>query len=253
MARNIPNSTAHTLQRQIASGQFPAGSLLPGQRELADSLGISRASLREALSVLETLGLVDILPGKGVRVRGPHGPAERMHRAFATPSLGTLSPRQLIELRLVIEPGWAGLAAERASAGTRRQLQWLQAQMGEALRRDDLIGGAEADLDFHLLLAQMSANPGLVAMAHQLEHAIAHSLRLPFARTGNDDEPAREHQAIVEAVCAGDAQASAEAMRAHLLSAARRGGIDLAIPDHPGGAAEPLVSFRLTETLEGEL
>jgi DNA-binding NarL/FixJ family response regulator len=67
-----------------------------------------------------------------------------------------------------------------------------------------------------------------MAMAGQLEHAIGHSLRLPFARNGADDHPAHEHDAIVQAIAAGDAAASAEAMRAHLLSSARRSGIDLA-------------------------
>ncbi len=248
----IASSIAQTLQQQILSGHYAGDAPLPAQRELAQSLGISRASLREALSVLETLGLVDILPGKGVIVRGPKARAERSHRSFATPHLGTLSPRQLIELRLVLEPGWTALAATCADAADLRQLAWLQAQLGEALARNDLLAGAQADLDFHLMLARMSGNPGLVAMARLLEHAIAHSLRLPFARTGADDEPAREHDAILRAVCEGDATASAEAMRSHLLSAARRSGIDLSAPQPCADAPlSPLISFRLNLSSKG--
>ena len=204
---------------------------VPPQRELARQLGISRASLREALSMLEALGLVEIQPGKGVRINGPHSGRARMHRAYATPALGTLSPRQLIELRLVLEPGWAALAAVRADDSGLRQLQWTQSQLAHALARSDLLAAADADLQFHLLLAQLSGNPGLVAMARQLELAISHSLRLPFAWGGADDQPVREHDAIVQAVCAGDAPGAAGAMRAHLLSAARRSGIDLDTPD----------------------
>lgn len=248
----ISSSIAQTLQQQILSGHYAGDAPLPAQRELAQRLGISRSSLREALSVLETLGLVDILPGKGVIVRGPQARAHRAHRSFATPNLGTLSPRQLIELRLVLEPGWTALAASRVDADSRRQLRWLQAQLAEALQRNDLLAGAQADLDFHLLLAHMSGNPGLVAMARLLEQAIGHSLRLPFARTGADDEPAREHDAIVRAVCAGDAPASAEAMRIHLLSAARRGGIDMDAPQPDAGdASSPFISFRLNLPPEG--
>ncbi len=248
----IASSVAQALQQQILSGHYAADEPLPAQRELAQHLGISRASLREALSVLETLGLVDIQPGKGVIVRGPKARVERAHHAFAAPHLGTLSPRQLIELRLVLEPGWAALAASRAEANERRQLRWLHAELAEALARNDLLAGAQADLDFHLLLAQMSGNPGLVAMARLLEHAIGHSLRLPFARTGADDEPAREHEAIVQAVCEGDAPASAEAMRTHLLSAARRCGIDLDAPEpRAGDAPSPFTAFRLNLPSEG--
>lgn len=251
---SIPSSVAQTLQQGILCGDYPSGSRLPPQRELAASLGVSRASLREALTVLETLGLVDILPSRGVVVRGPQASAERMHRPFATPALGTLSPRQLIELRLVLEPGWTALAAARMQAAGLRHLQWLQQQLAHALARNDLLSAAEADLHFHLLLAQQSGNPGLMAIAGQLEHAIGHSLRLPFARNGADDHPAHEHDAIVQAIAAGDAAASADAMRAHLLSAARRSGIDL---NAPPAASEPMqpepVSFRLVSISEGVL
>lgn len=250
MTSSIPHAITQTLQQQIVSGHYPSGSSLPAQRELAQSLGISRASLREALSVLETLGLVDVVPGKGVIVRGPHARSERMHRAFVTPALGTLSPRQLIELRLVLEPGWTALAASRARAGDHRRLQRLQAELVDALGRGDLLAGAEADLDFHLLLAQLSGNPGLVAMSRQLEHAIGHSLRLPFAHMGADEQPAREHEAILRAVCEGDAAASAQAMRAHLHSAARRSGVDLdAVPDAASETPPQPLSFQLTSSL----
>jgi len=251
---SIPSSVAQALQQRIISGDYPSGTRLPPQRELATSLGVSRASLREALTVLETLGLVDILPSKGVVVRGPHAGTERMHRPFATAALGTLSPRQLIELRLVLEPGWTALAAARMHAAGLRHLQWLQQQLAHALERNDLLSAAEADLQFHLLLAQLSGNPGLVAMAAQLEHAIGHSLRLPFAKNGADDQPAREHDAIVQAIGAGDAAASAEAMRAHLMSAARRSGIDLSAPcPEPHATYHDPVSFRLVPISEGVL
>jgi len=253
--QSIPSSIAQTLQQHILGGRYASGSQLPPQRELAQLLGISRASLREALSMLETLGLVEILPGKGVRVSGPHTGSARMHRSYATPALGTLSPRQLIELRLVLEPGWTALAATRADASGLRQLQWTQTQLAHALARSDLLAAAEADLQFHLLLAQLSGNPGLVAMARQLEHALGHSLRLPFAWCGANDQPVREHDAIVQAVCAGDAPAAAGAMRAHLLSAARRSGIDLDVPRPPvpdaAAALDDPVSFRLTPPPEG--
>ena len=156
--QSIPISMAQTLQQHILSGHYPGGSQLPPQRELARQLGISRASLREALSMLEALGLVEIQPGKGVRINGPHSGRARMHRAYATPALGTLSPRQLIELRLVLEPGWAALAAVRADDSGLRQLQWTQSQLAHALDRSDLLAAADADLQFHLLLAQLSGN-----------------------------------------------------------------------------------------------
>jgi GntR family transcriptional repressor for pyruvate dehydrogenase complex len=72
---SMPNIAAQTLQRQILSGTYAAGEMLPSQRELAESMGISRASLREALSMLEALGFIRSVPGKGTLVSGAPGRA----------------------------------------------------------------------------------------------------------------------------------------------------------------------------------
>lgn len=106
----------------------------------------------------------------------------------------------------------------------------MQQQLVHTLERSDLLSAAEADSHFHLLLAQLSSNPGLMAMADRLKHAIGHSLRLPLAHDGADDHPAYEHDTIVRTIAVGDTTASAEVMRTYLLSAACRSDIDLTVP-----------------------
>jgi len=223
----IPSSTAQRLQQLILSGAYPCGSFLPSQRQLAQELAISRASLREALSVLEALGLVEIVPGTGCRVCGPSMRPAQAIRSFATPDWGSLTPRQLFELRYVLEPGWTALAVNHLQAHDLRQLQWLQQAMETALHSNDFRRVVQADVDFHLLLAQRCGNPGLQAMGAQLQHAIGHSLSMPFVWTGADTAPAQEHLAIVQALMQGNASAAAQAMRQHLIHAAQRCGVDL--------------------------
>lgn len=247
----IPSSIAQRLQQLILSGGYAQGRALPAQRELARELGISRASLREALSVLEALGLVRIHPGKGAIVQGPHATHQPQEQHFATSNWGALTPRQLFELRLVLEPGWAALATAHITQATQRQLQRLQLDFQQALQAQDVLRAVQADLDFHLLLAQLSGNPGLQAMAQQLQHAIAHSLRMPFVWSGASDHPAQEHQAIVDALCAHDAEGAAHAMQLHLIHAARRCGVDMQAMPHKGEACQ-LPSFHLTLS-EGNL
>lgn len=221
---SVASIAAQTLQRRITAGEFPQGSPLPSQRELAESLGISRASLREAVSTLEALGMVRAQAGKGVFVAWGAGPAPgeepRGH--------STMSPQALFEFRLAVEPAWAALAARRMGPEARQQLEAIQAAMEAALQVGDLVMASEWDLQFHLALAEACGNPALQTVASQFREQIAHCLRLPFAKPGSIWEPADEHRQILAAT--GDGPAAGAAMRAHLLTAASRVGLQLAPP-----------------------
>jgi len=222
---SISAIAAQALQRRIAEGEFPSGSALPSQRELSDQLAISRASLREAISTLEALGLVRSQPGKGVFVTS----GSRPDPARPLPGAGSMTPQALIEFRLALEPAWAALATRHMNAEGRQALEDIQRGMEDALRVGDLVMAADWDLQFHLQLAESSTNPGLITIAHQFREQIGHSLRLPFSNPGGIWEPADEHREILAAIDTGDAAATAAAMRRHLAAAARRVGLELQI------------------------
>ena len=217
----LSSFAAQTLQRQIHEGRYPGGSALPGQRDLAASLGISRTALREAVSTLEALGMLRSQPGKGVFVT-----AGKDRAANDVPS-GPLavSPQDVFQFRAIVEPAAAGLAARHADAAGREVLQTIQARMDAALQALDLVGASEADLEFHLAIADYAANPLLSSAIRSLEEPIAYSLRLPFADPGGVWAPADEHHAVLTAICAGDAPAAHAAMCQHLIHAAARIGL----------------------------
>ncbi len=217
---SVSHIAAQTLQRRILDGHYAAGATLPGQRELSESLGISRASLREAISMLEALGLLRAQPGKGVFVTS----GGQVAAADLPAGPNAMPPDAIFQMRYVIEPASAALTAGRRSADELAALPHCQAEMTRAL------DSADSDLRFHLALADFSGNPALAAITRQFQPQLAYSLRLPFADRSHLWQPADEHAAILAAVSAGNAAAARAAMARHLDSAAGRVGIRFSHP-----------------------
>lgn len=226
---SMPNIAAQTLQRQILSGTYKVGQMLPGQRDLAESLGISRASLREALSMLEALGFIRSLPGKGTLVTsGRKSNAKSVAHAAPAPSSAELPAT--FQLRYVFEPAAATLAAHLINTGNAARLWGVQARFEGALTMLDLVSASQADLEFHQLIAELSGNPGLLQVTHDFAGRISHSLRLPFADHARIWESAEEHRVIAAAISAGDAEGARVAMQTHLLHTVARAGITFLLP-----------------------
>lgn len=225
----LSSYAAQTLQRQIHDGLFLPGEMLPSQRELAVTLGISRASLREAISTLEALGLVRSQPGKGVLVTaGQPRPAGELPSGPAAHS-----PQQVFQLRAIVEPAAAALTASRGEPDGLARLQAIQQQMEAALQKLDLVGAAEHDLAFHMEIARLSGNEPLATVIQQFEQPIAHSLRLPFADRGHIWDTADEHRAVLDAILRQDPATAQAAMFDHLQHAAGRIGLTLVLPGFP--------------------
>ena len=223
---SVSNIAAQTLQRQIFSSHYQPGSALPPQRELSESLGISRASLREAISMLEALGLLRSHPGKGVFVTSGTRPAP----GDLPVGPSAMPPAEIYQLRYVIEPASASLAAQLRTDLTLESLRASLMGMQAALTTCDLVMAADEDLRFHLLIAELSGNAGLQAVTGQFKAQLAFSLRLPFSDRAHIWQPFNEHQNIFEAVAAGDAKSARKAMQHHLLAAANRIGISFLQP-----------------------
>ncbi|WP_034298182.1 FadR/GntR family transcriptional regulator [Herbaspirillum sp. RV1423] len=225
---SMPNIAAQTLQRQILSGAYKTGQMLPGQRDLAELMGISRASLREALSMLEALGFIRSMPGKGTLVTSGRAAAGNAATASTAPSSAEL--QSTFQLRYVFEPSAAALAARVVDAHATPRLWGVQARFEDALKIVDLVSASQADLEFHQLIAELSGNAGLLQIARDFETRISHSLRLPFADHSRIWEPAEEHRVIAAAMSAGDATGARTAMQTHLLRTAARAGIEFLQP-----------------------
>ena len=226
----VVNSVVEKLRQALARGQWRTGDMLPGQRELAEQLGISRPSLREAVTVLETLGLVRSLPGKGVLVLD----ADAVTQEPGMDTSAAASLADVLELRYTLEPFIVGLVAQSANSQDVGQLRLTLMDMREALEADDSEAGVKAYIAFHEALFTLTTNPIFQSVVQQTGNALKQSADM--LRNSPEHLAARlkENEAVVRAIRErNSAQASAQ-MRQHILAEGQRMGIPLNIPDdHP--------------------
>jgi DNA-binding FadR family transcriptional regulator len=189
---------------------------LPGERSLAERLGVSRSVVREAIQRLVQQGLLEIQHGNGVKM------VQHLHRPLCE-SLARLLPeererlRQLNELRLSLEPDAAALAAERRSAADLKNLQAIHARLLAATEAEAAI---HLDLAFHQAIAAASGNRIFQLVLDSLAELGLRSRLRSMSRVGT--LPAvRQHAAILRAIESADAAAARRAMRAHVLAAVK--------------------------------
>jgi GntR family transcriptional repressor for pyruvate dehydrogenase complex len=221
----VADKTVRTLAEMINIGRFPPESRLPAQRLLAEQLRISRASLREATLVLETLGFVRVEPNRGIFVCSPREREMRSRWRFAD----GYSERDIFETRYTLESYTARLAALRASDEDVATLRSRIEGMKQAARERDLVSFAEMDFAFHHHLVCLSDNQVVAQTLRILKEAMKESQRLPLAEITRLWEPIHEHERIVEAIRQHDPDGAAYLMQLHITRAAHRAKILLRI------------------------
>ena len=227
----VVNAVVEKLRQALARGQWRSGEMLPGQRELAEQMGISRPSLREAVTVLETLGLVRSMPGKGVLVLDP----DSAEQILVPASVAEASLEDVLQLRYTLEPFIVGLVAQSINSSETGQLRLTLMDMREALEAEDAEAGVSAYIAFHEALFALTSNPIFQSVVQQTSNALKQSAQV--LRKSPEHLAARleENEAVVRAIRNKDsAQASAQ-MRRHILAEGRRMGIELKIPDEQPG------------------
>lgn len=215
----LNNAIAKVLQSRILSGEYPPGEALPGQRALATELGVSRSVLREALSVLETLGLVDIRQAKGVFVPDPKNSA-----ASSTCAVDRRT-RQIFQFRLAVEPYAAAMTSRLRSDGDLERLKKTAYYMRYALEDGQLIDAAQEDFNFHHIIFSILQNPVFTNAMRPIAADIHSAQCTPLRNKGELMKPLEEHQRIIDAIRDQDPERASEAMKYHIHAAAIRGGL----------------------------
>ncbi|WP_312936262.1 FadR/GntR family transcriptional regulator [Pseudomonas sp.] len=223
----VVNAVVEKLRQALARGQWRSGDMLPGQRELAEQLGISRPSLREAVTVLETLGLLRSLPGKGVLVLDVDaGVLSNAGEQVAGASLA-----DVLQLRYTLEPFIVGLVAQSANSQDIGQLRLTLMDMREALDEQDSEAGVSAYIAFHQALFALTTNPIFQSVVQQTGTALKQSADM--LRKSPEHLAARltENEAVVRAIREKNSAKASAQMRRHILQEGLRMGIELNIPD----------------------
>jgi len=214
-----PATLAAVLRENILSGEIAVGAAFPPERALVEQTGLSRATVREALRILETDGLIVSRPGRsgGAQVQPLNGDA--VARAVQVFVRGRrLGGMLLRETREVIEGATARLAAERRTDADLAEIEAIGARLEAAI--DHVPTLAQENARWHLAVAAACHNPLLVAFMNSIAGAISHP-------TGPNDEQLtlsragrlaliRAHRGVVEAIAERDAEAAERRMLRHL-------------------------------------
>lgn len=207
----LPAGIAAHLRRQIESGELPPGDQLPGHRGLAVQFDVSLSTIREAVSMLVSDGLISTRAGRGTFVAATAPIPSRVGRPLLRAEV-----EELVEARIMIESQLARLAAERASAEQISTLREAVERMHEASASPSLY--PDADVDFHLALAAAANNRYLLQAMSDIRALLRDDMELgaeaAIRRFGSLRISVASHRRLCEAVAAGDADAAEEAAMA---------------------------------------
>ena len=202
------------IEDSIMKGTLKPGDQLPAERELAEQFGVSRTAVREAVKALREKGLVEAFSGRGTFITD--GTAQSIRQSLdrmiriGQPD-GSL---QLAEVRAILEPEIAALAAVRGDEADLKGLRDAYEEMDRNRTNPD--GFIEADLDFHLALAEAAANPIILSLIDSIVGVLREQRVRIFNVEGGAERGQFHHKNILEAVERRDAAGAREAMRAHL-------------------------------------
>jgi DNA-binding FadR family transcriptional regulator len=218
--RRLHGAIAHKLGTAILSGQYAPGDVLSGEVAFAEELEVSRSAYREAVQVLTAKGLVESRPKAGTRVL----PRNRWNLldpdvlawAFAgEPDVQFV--RDLFELRAIVEPAAARLAAERRDKADLTAMKDALAAMRRHTLSTDL--GRAADRDFHNAILNATRNDALMVLTASIGAAVNWTTQYKHRASGLPRNPIPDHVRVYDAIGAGDGDAASEAMR-HLVELA---------------------------------
>ena len=202
------------IEESILEGALKAGDQLPAERELAQQFGVSRTAVREAVKTLREKGLVESYSGRGTFITNGTSQAIKQSLDFMMRIGQQDGLAQLAEVRQILEPEIAALAASRVQEQHLAMMREAVAVMDEALRDPDAY--IEADLDFHLSLAEAAENPIILSLIDSIVGLLREQRLRIFYVDGGPDRGQYHHKRILEAVEQRDEDRARDAMRAHL-------------------------------------
>ena len=201
------------LHRLIDQGKLKAGDRLPSERELAETFRVSRSSVREAIKTLENEGMVVTRPGSGTFLTAVNVEA-------IIPSLASLLSRgkdaliDLFEMRCLVEPSIAALAAERATPADILRLKEICTEQARQLHRD--ISAVDSDAEFHLTIGRATHNSALQRLVASIVEILKPIRQKSLQTPGRAHKSLASHRAILVAIERHDSELARQAMQQHI-------------------------------------
>jgi len=202
----------------VAEGQLNPGDRLPSERELAERFQVSRASIREAISALEMMGLIEVRSGEGTYIRQVNIESVVAPLAWML-FIEKDTDLELYEVRKILEVQAAGMAAERAQEDEIRDMHEALEVMRLDLEKDRL--GEDADHHFHFAIARATHNKILIRLMNTISDTMQKTLRSSRSKLYEDrntpERLYREHCSLFEAIKSQNVLQAQQLMRNHLV------------------------------------
>src|SRR5258706_5726141 len=202
------------VEDSILKGQLKRANQLPAERDLTQRFGLSRTAVREAVKTLREKGLVEAYSGRGTFVTNGTSQAIRQSLDLMIRINQQEGSANLAELRLVLEPDIASLAAPRIEEQLLSTMREAVAVMERNLHDPDAY--VEPDVDVHLALAEAVGNPLILSLLDSIVGLLREQRSRIFNVKGGPERGQFHHKRILAAVEERDSEAAREAMRAHL-------------------------------------
>jgi GntR family transcriptional repressor for pyruvate dehydrogenase complex len=228
---HLPSRIVEAIQREIFEGRLKLGDRLPGEQVLADSFGVSRNVVREAIARLRSDGVVQSRQGIGAFVvRDTTIPSLRVDPEIIN---NRVLFNNVFEVRGMLETRSAGLAAKRGSPQQHAAITIALDRMRREWSGDV---GVDADLDFHRAVALATGNDYIAKVVSFVSEHMRESIFATRSRPGAELEAIiritiAEHEAIHDAIVAQRPAEAREAMARHIMNAAARVGLTLALDE----------------------
>ncbi len=217
----LSDRVAHALESEIRAGRLLPEAKLPTEAELAEQFGVSRTSVREAISRLKTMGLVDSRQGSGMYVRDAGLSPLSFDQRLTSSQAAVI---QMVEVRRALEAEVAGLAAERRTDEDMTRIRLAIKTLAAAVAAGG--NGVAEDLALHRSIADAARNPFLLDTLNYLSQYLRGATRVTRAnearRMDFSAQVAQEHADIVAAIEAGDPARARQAAASHMDNAIRR-------------------------------
>lgn len=206
---------AQLLLGRLERGEYQPGARLPAERQLAEDLGVSRPTVREALAALELMGVVDTHVGAGTFVR-EIAPAN----GLSNPDVADASPSEVLQVRLLAEPTTARLAAANWQRETLTAVARPLRKLERAAKAGSTAHPTTEDRQFHAAICEATGNAVLIALLRPLWEMMAQSLWRNLKERGwtaaHTASVAEEHREIYEAIRSRDGDLAAFTMEKHV-------------------------------------
>lgn len=215
--KKLSDSVIDEIRRMILQGELSEGDKLPNQNDFAETLGVSRPSLREALQTLNRLGAIEQKPGFGTILisRAPVLLASNLDLPFMSDVEATV---ELIETRRLFEAGMIALVVVRASDQEIAEVGQVIEEMRQAVRRQAVGDYQQQDLFFHNLLAKAAHNRFVMHVFQAIRQSFEQFLKEAFSVMPDMmDRSMNDHLEIYEALLNRDQERAVRAMNNHLM------------------------------------